>query len=261
MMGLKFISMAFQRQAAYRVEYFTGVLNAFLYIFIFTSIWKALIPAGHTMNGMSQETMVAYAVLGTIIKVSFARNDTLLGNRVKTGEIAVDLMKPYSIPFMLLCDTLGTSLFHFLARALPLLFFSIFFFNIDLSVPLSTLFKFSVTYILSFALFFLLTFLISSMAFYFVEVFPFWIFYYALITLASGAIIPLDFFPDFWKKLLLVTPFPYLFYFPSITLLGKTGLLTFPQVLGNYMLQIFAAAFLSWLAYFFGLRRLSIAGG
>lgn len=260
-MAFKFISMAFQRQAAYRVEYFTGILNAFLYIFIFTSIWKALIPEGGSMGGLDRSHMIAYAVLGTIIKVTFARNDSLLGNRVKTGEIAVDLMKPYSIPFMLFCDTVGTSLFHFLARAVPLLIFSIFFFDIRLPLDGAVLMAFFPVLLFSFALFFLLSLFISSMAFFFVEVFPFWIFYYALITLASGAIIPIDFFPDLFKDLVLATPFPYLFYFPTMILIGKFTVFSYPQLLLQYAMQLMVMGVLCGSAYYLGLRKLSIAGG
>lgn len=213
------------------------------------------------MSGLSRSHMIAYAVLGTIIKVTFARNDSLLGNRVKTGEIAVDLMKPYSIPFMLFCDTVGTSLFHFLARALPLLIFSIFFFEIQLLVDAEILLAFGPVFVLSFALFFLLSLFISSMAFFFVEVFPFWIFYYALITLASGAIIPIDFFPDIWRQLVLATPFPYLFYFPTMILIGKMTVFSYPELILYYLTQLTVMGILCSGTYYLGLRKLSIAGG
>lgn len=39
---LKFISKAFQRSIAYKLEYYTGLMNAFLYIFIFTSVWQTV---------------------------------------------------------------------------------------------------------------------------------------------------------------------------------------------------------------------------
>src|SRR5690606_8969683 len=131
---LKFVSMAFQRSLAYRVEYYTGILNAFLYIFIFTSVWKALIPEGTTRSGLSQNDMIGYAVLATLLKVSFGRNDSLLSSRVRTGEIAVDLMKPFNFPLMVFCDTVGVSLFQLFARAIPLLVFCLFIFDIPIAV-------------------------------------------------------------------------------------------------------------------------------
>src|SRR5690606_26003912 len=37
----------------------------------------------------------------------------------------------------------------------------------------------------------------------------------------SGHMFPLEFLPDFWKNLIIYTPFPYLAYFPSAVFLGK----------------------------------------
>lgn len=261
MQYLKFISMSFQRSLAYRVEYFTSILNAFLYIFIFTSVWKALLPEGTLMNGLSRNDMIAYAVLSTLIKASMGRNESLISSRVKTGEIAVDLMKPYSLPLMYFSDTLGATLFQMISRSAPLLIFSVLFFDIKLPVDGTILMKFIPVYLLSFCIFFLMLFLISSISFFIVEIFPVWVFFWALITLASGAIIPLDFFPESFANLLKYTPFPYLYYYPTMLLLGKHLPFGYMQLVGNYVIIFITWLTFSNIVYFFGVRRLSIAGG
>ena len=258
---LKFVSMAFQRALAYRVEYYTAVLNAFLYIFIFTSVWKALIPLGQKMQGLSQGDMVTYAVMSTLLKVSFGRNDSLLGDRVRTGEIAVDLMKPYSFPLMVFCDTVGVSLFQFLARAVPIMVFCVFFFQIELPISAEVLGRFAPVYALSFVVFFALFFAIGSLAFFFVDIFPFWILYFALITLTSGAIIPLDFFPASVQAVLIRTPFPYLFYFPTMVIMNKPLPFSYGELLVTYVLLATGTLVLGGMLYRVGLRKLSIAGG
>ncbi|MCB1165191.1 MAG: ABC-2 family transporter protein [Leptospiraceae bacterium] len=256
----KFVSMSFQRSLAYRFEYYTALLNAFLYIFIFTSVWKALIPEGQTADGLTRETMVAYAVLSTLIKSSFGRNDSLLSQKVRSGEIAVDLMKPFSFPLMYLSDTFGSSLFQLFARAIPLLLLCVLVFGISLPVSPELFLQFLPIYLLAFLLFFLMSFLISSFSFYFVEIFPFWIFYYAMITLCSGAIIPLDFFPDWLVKILLNTPFPYLFYFPTMLLLDRISM-GYGPLLIHYAVLISIVGGFCYLSYQGGLRKLSIVGG
>lgn len=258
---LKFISMSFQRSISYRVEYFLSVLNAFLYIFIFTSVWRTLVPDTAEQGGFSKSQMVAYAVLSTLIKASFARNESLLASRVRSGEIAADLLKPFSFPLMYLCDTLGASLYQLMSRAVPLFIFCYFIFDIHIPVDTGLVLRFLPAYVLSFVLFFLVSFLISSMAFYFVDIFPFWIFYAALITLLSGAIIPIDFFPPAMQQVLLFTPFPYLFYFPTLLLLGKPLAMGYDMFLLRYVILIAAMGALVALSYRGGIRRLTIAGG
>lgn len=261
MVYLKFISMSFQKLMAYRVEYFTALLNAFLYIFIFVSVWRALIPEGGTVGGLTAESMTAYAVLSTLIKASFGRNDSLLSQKVKTGEIATDLMKPFYFPLMYLSDTIGSTLFQLFSRVIPLLLFCIFLFNIKLPVDGLVFLQFIPVYLLSFLLFFLLSFFISSLSFYFVEIFPFYIFYYALITLASGAVIPLDFFPEAIANILEWTPFPYLFYYPTILLLQKPGLPEYSDLILRYGILTSGMLLPCTLLYRMGLRKLTIAGG
>ena len=63
---LKFISKAFQRSIAYKLEYYTGLMNAFLYIFIFTSVWQTVAKESPGALGTwSGETLVSYAILST----------------------------------------------------------------------------------------------------------------------------------------------------------------------------------------------------
>jgi ABC-2 type transport system permease protein len=261
MVYLKFISMSFQRSLAYRVEYFTAILNAFLYIFIFVSVWNALIPEEGLNSGITRQSMTAYAVLSTLIKASFGRNDSLLSQKVKSGEIATDLMKPYYFPLMYLADTIGSTLFQLFSRVIPLLIFCVFLFGIRLPVDGELLLRFLPVYLLSFSLFFLLSFFISSLSFYFVEIFPFYIFYYALITLTSGAVIPLDFFPAGIGRILEWTPFPYLFYYPTMLLLQKSGLPAYSELLVRYGILIAVLLLPGTLLYQMGLRKLTIAGG
>jgi ABC-2 type transport system permease protein len=257
----KFISMSFQRSISYRVEYFMSVLNAFLYIFIFTSVWKTLIPAGKSVEGLTREDMIAYAVLSTLVKATFGRNDSLLSSRIKSGDIAADLLKPFYFPLMYLCDTIGSSLFQILSRAVPLFIFCVFVFDISLGMNAGILLKFLPLYFLSFLLFFLMSFIISTMAFYFVDIFPFWIFYYALVTLTSGAIIPVKFLPEGLQTVLYASPFPYLFYFPTMALLDKPLEFSYLELVLRYVILISVTMAASAVLYRGGIRKLTIAGG
>jgi ABC-type uncharacterized transport system permease subunit len=99
------------------------------------------------------------------------------------------------------------------------------------------------------------------MAFFFVEVLPFWIFFFALITLTSGAIIPLDFFPPALSEALLYSPFPYLYYFPTMVLMGRETLLAYPEILLRSALILSVTGGFGLLFYNLGLRKLTIAGG
>ena len=81
-----------------------------------------------------------------------------------------------------------------------------------------------------------------------------------MITLCSGAIIPLDFFPQWLVDILLSTPFPYLFYFPTMHLMERIAM-PYEMLLLRYAILLISVGGLCWLSYNGGLRKLSIAGG
>jgi ABC-2 type transport system permease protein len=122
------------------------------------------------------------------------------------------------------------------------------------------LLKFLPLYFLSFLLFFLMSFIISTMAFYFVDIFPFWIFYYALVTLTSGAIIPVKFLPEGLQTVLYASPFPYLFYFPTMALLDKPLEFSYLELVLRYVILISVTMAASAVLYRGGIRKLTIAG-
>ncbi|MFN3603468.1 MAG: ABC transporter permease [Leptonema sp. (in: bacteria)] len=258
---LKMVSLSFQNSITYKIEYFTSLLNALLYIFIFASVWAIVIPENSPIHGISRKTMISYAVLTTLIKSTFSRSQSFFSSKIRTGEIAVELMKPISLPLLYLSDIIGKTLFQIFARGIPLLVFSYFLFQIQLNFNINIFYKFMILYLLSFIIYFFLNFFLSSLAFYFVEVYPFWILYFALITLLSGGIIPIDFFPEYLQSFILFTPFPYLFYFPTMLLLQSELVLPYSTLVLYYCIHIFVLFCVVSIVYWFGLRKLTIAGG
>ncbi len=259
---LKFISNAFQRSLAYKLEYYTGLFNAFLYIFIFTSVWKTVAKESPNFLGSWKEgKLVEYAILSTLIKVSFGRNDNLVSNKIKSGDIVYDFLKPYNFMLMYFSDSVGVSLFQFFARALPLLVFSIFFFGIVPELDWLSFLKFVPIYLFSFILFTLFGFLISALSFFFTETFSFWILYSALVTLLSGSVIPVNLFPDGWIQFVSMTPFPYLYYFPTAVLIKTPIHLNYVELLLNYLIQIAFLFFVVVAIYRMGKKKVEFAGG
>ncbi|MDX1960124.1 MAG: ABC-2 family transporter protein [Leptospiraceae bacterium] len=259
---LKFISKSFQRSIAYKLEYYVGLANAFLYIFIFTSVWKTVARENPSALGnWSEETLIQYAILSTLIKVSQGRNESLLTTKIKSGDIAYDLLKPYRLTLMYLADSIGVSMFQLFGRAIPLLIFSIVFFGITPNVSLETFLKFIPVYIFSFGIFTAFGFLLSSLAFFFTEVFSFMILFSALLTLLSGSVIPLSLFPEGLQAMIAWTPFPYLYYFPTAVLIGAPIPFSYEELIFRYLIELISISIFSILIYRTGVRKLEIAGG
>lgn len=259
---LKLISKSFQRSITYRLEYFVNLLNAFLYIFIFTSVWKTVAKEHPNSLGVWQEdTLVQYAIISTIVKVSFGRNESLLTSKIKSGDIAYDLLKPYHLFLYYVADSIGVSLFQIFARAIPLLILSFLLLGKVPSIEPIAFMKFFIAYAFGFGIFLCFGFLLSGLAFFFTEVFSFMILYSALVALFSGSVIPINILPEFFQKFVSYTPFPYMFFYPTAILLGTKLEFSYLELLFNYIIQFSIMFSFSFFIYTLGVRKLEYAGG
>ncbi|TGK14231.1 ABC transporter permease [Leptospira stimsonii] len=257
---LKVISKAFQRASTYRLEYFTGVLNAVLYLAILTSVWQSVSGKG-LEGGRTRESLILYAVLSTLIKVSFGRQDGLVSSKIKNGTIVFDLLKPIRFPLIVFADTIGVSVYHLLSRSLPLLILSFAFLELRFTPNPEAVISFLFVYFLAFLIFFLIGFMISSLSFYFTEIISFFLLYFALITLFSGSVIPLDLFPEFLRNVSSWLPFAYLYYYPTQVLTSQPIGMEFGELIVRYFLMIGILSVAASAIYLSGLKRLELAGG
>ena len=253
----KWALKSFQRGLAYRLEYFVSIFNALLYMFIFTSIWKAIFTQGEVVRGLDQNLMVNYAVFATLIKVTVVKSRDFIGERVRTGEISVDLTKPISLPLITLADAIGSWLFQLFSRAIPLLVFAVYAFDIKYPVGLDMYFVAS--YILSFFIFHALLFSFGTASFFITENFPLWILNSAAISLLSGSILPLQILPEFVQDIAVYTPYPYLFYLPTMKLLQGDFPMT--VALSKQLIAMSLTYSLGFFLFHYGKRRLHIQGG
>jgi len=253
----KWAIKSFQRNMAYRLEYFVSILNALLYMFIFTSIWGAVFAEGQTKNGLTGELMINYAVFATLIKVTVVKTRDLIGQRVRTGEIAVDLIKPFSLPFMTLADAVGSWIFQIFSRGIPLIILAVYFF--DISMPKGLDFAFILSYIFSFLIFHGLLFIFGVASFYITENFPLWLLNSSAVSLLSGSILPLQILPQAVQNFAVLTPYPYLFYLPSMKLLRDD--FPFEDALLRQVLVLFFTYFIGFVMYSYGKTRLHVQGG
>ncbi len=261
---LKFISKSFQKEFAYRIEFFMGILNGLLFIFIFTSLWKAIYssPLSASLgSAFNVHTIIAYAVFAMILKISFTMDDELTIQRVRTGDIAMFLIKPFNYFLMNLSECIGQSLFHFFARGIPLIVLSITIFNINLPADKETYLLFIPSAILGYTIFFIVNFIIGLLSFWFIEVFSFQLMKYGMFVLFSGGMLPIDFFPNAMQPLISFLPFKYTLYVPTSIFINHFSRdLIFSQILMQlvWVISLYLISIIMWKA---AEKKLVIQGG
>ena len=240
-----------------------GVLNGFLYVFIFTSVWKALYSqsdvASH--NGFTLNGIITFAVMAMAVRIAFTQDDTVIYKKVQDGSVAIDLIRPVSFFFMHLAESSGHSLFHFCARSLPIIFISSLLFEIEIPAEPLRLLVFLLSAILGYLILFMVNFAFGLLAFWFVEIFPFLLFKYGMLTLFGGGIVPIDFFPEPLKIVAHLLPFQQVLYVPTTILIGHASYGDLAPMIATQFGWIIALTAICRTMWRAGQNKLVIQGG
>jgi ABC-2 type transport system permease protein len=225
MLYLQYIINSFKETLAYRFEYFIGLINHILSMLAWVYIWKALL--GHTgetsssIGIISLQDMVTYAVVSRMIN-SLTTSDviTRIEEKVKSGQISTDLIKPVNFRGLMFADMTGFGLYRIIFELPPMLLIGIFCFGIKYPAP-ENLLLFFIMLINGTILNFTITYGLGLSAFWIYNVWHYERFNSDMTILFSGSWIPLWFYPDFLAKLSEFLPFRLIFYVPISAYLGK----------------------------------------
>ncbi|MEG6522502.1 ABC transporter permease [Desulfotomaculum sp. 1211_IL3151] len=244
----EFSRKSFQRAAAYRFDAWIRVISNIMLLFMWGFIWYGLYGGQDTVEGVSFEAMLGYILISQALQGIHGAGTPLweIQERVRTGDIAMELLRPYDYPLRMLFSDFGSIAFYFLTAILPL--YGLLFYLLDTTLP-SSLYQWSM-FVVSAVLGYLLRYCIELTF----GLFSFWlvetggvedIFYFS-ISLFSGSVIPLWFFPGWLATLAGWLPFQAIFFVPNSIFIGElTGQALIHALLGQVM----------WLIVFYAVLR------
>lgn len=214
---INFMFKSFQKQLAYKFEYFVGVLNGLIFIFIFTSLWTSIYskPQAEAVTSFNKTSIIAYAIFAMLFRISMTMEDGSTTNKVRTGSIAMDLIKPVNYFLMMLAESMGQSMFHWFTRVAPIFLFCFLAFDISMPDKGEIYLLTGISWAMGYSIMFMINFVFALLAFWFVETFSFQLMKFGLFTLFAGGIVPIDFFPSWTRPLMDAMPFQYILYTPT----------------------------------------------
>ncbi|MFJ6634138.1 ABC transporter permease [Streptomyces sp. NPDC091376] len=241
----------FRRYATYRVATAAGVFTNTVFGFIMAYTYIALWDQRPHLGGYDLPEALTYVWLGQALLMTCAMmgggfEDELI-ERIRTGDIAIDLYRPADLQLFWLAGDLGRAAFHLLGRGIvPVLLGGLAF---DLALPASPLSW------LAFLLAVTLGVVVSFAVRYLVALSAFWLMDGAGVTqitwlaglFFSGMLLPLTLFPGALGELARILPWSSLLQIPVDVLLGKHT--------GWGLVQAYAFQ-LSWAAALLGAGRL-----
>ncbi|MFF1451620.1 ABC transporter permease [Streptomyces sp. NPDC058274] len=252
----------FWRHATYRMATAAGVFTNTVFGLIMAYVFIALWDVKPHLGGYDQAQALTYVWLGQallmVVSVMGGGFEDELIERIRTGDIAIDLYRPADLQLWWLAQDAGRALFHLLGRGVvPLVFGAVFF---DLALPADALTW--VAFLVAVALGVLVSFSIR----YLVALAAFWLLDGAGVAqiawiaglFCSGMVLPLNVFPGVLGEVVRALPWASLIQAPVDVLLGTA------DPLGTYARQAaWALALLAAgrLVQSVATRRVVVQGG
>ncbi|MBC8094346.1 MAG: ABC-2 family transporter protein [Akkermansiaceae bacterium] len=264
------INIGIQNSLTYRFNFLARSLFGLIPLIAMIYIWKAIF-SGNASKGLGNfvgtynfAQMVSYYLLATVVEALTAVNedDWQIAADIKDGNISQFLLKPIDYLWYRLCLFVSGRLCYLAVAGIPLALF-IFclreYFVLPPSWPVFGAFGISI--ILTALLQFFMSYAMAMLAFWVLEVSTFIFILFAFEYLASGHLFPLDILPAWLERLLFMTPFPYLLYFPISVYMGKTQGMELAKGLAIQASWVILAYLFARFAWNRGIRRYSAVGG
>ncbi|QUI23841.1 ABC-2 family transporter protein [Vallitalea pronyensis] len=244
---------------------YLSIFQRIITLFIQISIWKALLGnAGHINTNIGRITikeMIIYTLISTCISIFISNNVILrIDNKIKTGEIAIDLIKPINFKMLLFCELIGKNIYKIIFQLVPLILIIALIGDMPLiSWKLSILFI--VCCINSLIINFMIYYILGLTGFWYLSVWHLDRFMYDLIRLFSGAFIPLWFFPDFLNQIAKYLPFRLIYFTPISIYMNKVSSYETVNLIFQQTLWILILVIIEKFLWHKGIKKLVLQGG
>lgn len=230
-------------------------------IAIWTALFKSVGPGLKLSLPVSLGSMITYTLISTVI--SLLIGNSLIGlfnGRVRSGDIAMDLLKPLGLKSFLYMQSLGTIAFRIITMMVPTLIILLVFFNISLP-PLGHLLPFFLSLVGSLLIYFQICFLLGLSSFWYFEIWHFERLLEDAVRILSGSLIPIWFFPKELVSVSAYLPFKFIYYEPISIYLNKVGLQEAWSVVLNQCIWLGILILLEKVIWRFAVRKLVVQGG
>jgi ABC-2 type transport system permease protein len=256
------VHLAARRQLTYRGAMWAGLLTNVFFGLLRANVMIALYADRSEVAGMTLQDAITFTALSqaVIAYLSFWGWYDVM-NSVNSGEIAGDLLRPFSYFRFWLAVDLGRSVINLLLRGLPILLVYALFVELTRPTTLPQWGALGIALSLGWLVSFGWRFLVNLAAFWSPNAAGIGRFAFGIVAVLSGFFMPLRYFPEWFQTFSRLTPFPAMINTPIEVYLG---LLTGPDLVAALGMQLGWAIGLTLLGQATlrrGVRKLVIQGG
>ena len=216
---------SFRRFSTYRTATLAGIFTnsvfGVIYSYAYLAVWNQESHAG----GYDATDAVTYVWIGQALLMTVALwgggTTDDLAERIRTGDVAIDLYRPTGLVGWYLAGDLGRATYHLVTRGLGPTFIGLIFFHIRLPETPMDAAAFAVSVVLAVVVSFGLRFIVASSAFWLLDASGARFLSGAFAIFFSGMMLPLVLFPGWLGTLAQALPWAAIIQVPNDIWLGQ----------------------------------------
>lgn len=220
------IKISMVNQTTYRLNFVLQIIGpSLVFFFVKYNLWSSIYSheSVKEINGFDLEQMISYHVWALIVSlISQGHGSWNLSEDIRMGRISNYLIYPFDFWEFHSASFIGFQIIQFFISIITIFIFTTFnlidFSILNLSIGMIYCFYISIFW-------FLLQYLTGLLAFWLEETWILRVILQIITVFLSGAIIPLDLYPNWIREILVYTPFPYLTYYSIKIFQGELHLL------------------------------------
>ncbi|MET9395811.1 ABC-2 family transporter protein [Streptomyces sp. NPDC006624] len=226
---------AFRRYATYRAATLAGVFTNTVFGLILAYTYLALWDERPGLGGYDQAQAITYVWVGQALFKTLGIGgggfEDELMERIRTGDVAVDLYRPADLELWWMAADGGRALFELFARGVPPFVFGALLFPLALPGQVTAWPAFAVAVLLAWVVGFAIRYLVALSAFWLIDGTGVVQISWFVGWFCSGMLLPLNVFPGVFGDVVRLLPWSSVLQAPADVLLGEA------DPLGTYAFQ------------------------
>ncbi|MCL2719376.1 MAG: ABC-2 family transporter protein [Lachnospiraceae bacterium] len=248
----------------FRLGVFVTIIGNLIYLIIVYFLWRSiyLSSGNNVLNGMTFEDTMIYLVLASSM---FTLLESYLTWRmhedIQSGKIILDLIKPMGYQLYKSLGLIGEMLFKLVTTLLPTFIVVYFLSNFHIQLGINLIFFF-LSMIIGIVISLCIDFLVGTICLYTQSIWGVNMIKEVLVLLLSGAVIPLNFFPQPLKNITMYLPFQAIYNAPLQQLLNtELSIYTRFSSMGIQLIWLVALLLICKVFWWKSLRIITVNGG
>lgn len=214
---------SFRRWSTYRMATAAGVFTNTAFGYLRAYILIAVAAAGGSAaSGWDEATLVTFAFITQALLAGIAAfGESELAERVRTGDVVVDMYRPIDLQAWWLASWLGRSAFTFLGRGIPPILLGAIAFDLVVPADAAMWLAFLGSVLLASLVAFALRFCVNLTAFWLLDNRGVDQLVTLVLTFFGGLLLPLVLFPPWLETIARALPFAAMVQVPAEVFMGR----------------------------------------